>query len=115
MDHECLFCRIIQHQLPADIVAEDRDVVAFKDLHPQAPLHLLIVPTTHIPTLSDLTETTASVLANTVIVANRLAKQHGVSEDGYRLVVNCGVQGGQTVPHLHVHLLGGRPMRWPPG
>ena len=112
--NECIFCRIAQHQVPADLVTEDQDVVAFKDIHPQAPVHVLIVPKAHIPHVSDLTETNVGVMAKAVLAANRLAKQFGV-EEGYRLVVNCGSQAGQSVWHLHLHLLGGRPMRWPPG
>lgn len=112
---ECVFCRIAHHQLAADIVAEDAHVVAFNDLNPQAPTHMLIVPKTHIPSLAELTEDTAQVMTQTTLMANRLAKQAGLAQSGYRLVVNCGAQAGQSVWHLHVHLLGGRPMRWPPG
>lgn len=112
---ECLFCRIVQRTLPADIVAEDTEVLAFKDTTPQAPTHLLIVPKTHIPTLSALTDANVSLMAQAVLMANRLADRSGITETGYRLVVNCGPQAGQSVAHLHVHLLGGRPMRWPPG
>jgi len=112
---DCLFCRIIQRQLPADIVAEEEDLVAFRDVNPQAPTHLLIIPKTHISKLSDLTEATTPVIAKAAAMANRLAKQQGISETGYRVVVNCGPQAGQSVSHLHLHLLGGRPMRWPPG
>lgn len=112
---ECLFCRIAHHHLPAEVVAEDDELVAFKDINPQAPTHLLIVPKAHIPTLSDLTPMNAPVIAKAMVLGNRLAQQAGVAETGYRVVVNCGPQAGQSVPHLHVHLLGGRPMRWPPG
>jgi len=112
---DCLFCRIAQRQLPATIVAEDDQVLAFKDTNPQAPTHVLIIPKAHLEKLSDLTEATAQVLVKAVALANRLAKQEGISETGYRLVVNCGPQAGQSVWHLHLHLLGGRPMRWPPG
>lgn len=115
MATDCLFCRITHHELPANIVAEDEEIVAFTDLHPQAPFHLLLVPKMHISKLSDLTETTAPVMAKMAVLANRLAAQQGVAEDGYRLVVNCGAQAGQSVWHLHVHVLGGRPMNWPPG
>ncbi len=112
---ECLFCRIVQRTLPADIVAEDPEVLAFKDVNPQAPTHLLIVSKTHIPTVSALTDANASLMAQAVLMANRLADRSGITQTGYRLVVNCGPQAGQSVAHLHVHLLGGRPMRWPPG
>ena len=112
---ECLFCRIASHQLPADIVAEERDLLAFKDIHPQAPTHLLIIPKTHIAKISDLTDHNAHLLADAVTMANRLAQRMGVADQGYRLVINCGAQAGQSVWHLHVHLLAGRPMTWPPG
>lgn len=112
---ECLFCRIVQRALPADIVAEDDHVLAFHDVNPQAPTHVLIVPKTHIPAVSDLTEANGPVMTRAVLMANRLATQLGLADHGYRLVVNCGEQAGQSVRHLHVHLLGGRAMRWPPG
>lgn len=112
---ECLFCRIAQRQIPAEIVAEDQDVLAFKDLNPQAPTHLLIIPKTHLATVADLTDTNAPVMTRAILMANRLATQAGLAEQGYRLVINCGSQAGQSVWHVHLHLLGGRPMRWPPG
>ena len=111
---ECLFCRIARREIPAEIVAENHELVAFTDSNPQAPTHLLIVTKTHIAKISDLTETTAQVMTHATMMANRLAKQYGIDE-GYRLVVNCGSQAGQSVWHLHLHLLGGRSMRWPPG
>ena len=97
------------------MVYQDQHVVAFRDLNPQAPTHILVIPKEHIPAVSDLSESTASVMGTLTTTANRLAKQLGVAEQGYRLVVNCGPQAGQTVWHLHMHLLGGRDMRWPPG
>ena len=112
---ECLFCRIVRRDMPAEIMAEDHELVAFKDIHPQAPIHFLVAPKTHIAKLSDLTDTTAQVVAHATVMANRLATQAGIVEQGYRLVVNCGAQAGQSVEHLHVHVLGGRPMGWPPG
>jgi histidine triad (HIT) family protein len=112
---ECLFCRVVQRTLPAEIVAEDHSVLAFKDINPQAPTHILIVPKTHIPTVTALTEATASVVSEAVTMANRLAKQQGISDTGFRLVINAGPQAGQSVSHLHLHLLGGRTMKWPPG
>lgn len=110
---ECLFCRIAAHQVPAQIVEETDEFVAFRDINPQAPTHLLIIPKAHVAAVSDVTEATAPLVAKAVLLANRLATQAGL--EGYRLVINCGVQAGQSVWHLHVHLLGGRPMRWPPG
>lgn len=112
---DCLFCRIAQRTVPAQIVAEDDTLLAFKDVNPQAPTHLLIIPKTHLASVADLTESASPVMGRAVLMANRLAKQCGVADTGYRLVVNCGAQAGQSVAHLHVHLLGGRPMRWPPG
>ena len=111
---ECLFCRIVERTLPAEIVAEDDELLAFKDIHPQAPTHRLIIPKRHIPSVADLTPSTADVVSKTVVMANRLASQAGVGQ-GYRLVVNCGAPAGQSVWHLHLHLLGGRSMTWPPG
>ena len=112
---ECLFCRIARRHLPAEIVAESDGLLAFKDVNPQAPTHLLIIPTEHIPSLADTTESHTALLGKTVQFANRLARQYQLTQAGYRLVVNCGSQAGQSVWHLHFHLLGGRPLRWPPG
>ena len=112
---ECLFCRIASRTLPAAIVAESNGLLAFKDINPQAPTHLLIIPKEHIATLDDATEAQTTLLGQIIQFANRLARQHQLMPDGYRLVINCGPQAGQTVWHLHVHLLGGRPLRWPPG
>jgi histidine triad (HIT) family protein len=113
--NQCLFCRIVTREIPAEIVAEDEGLIAFKDINPQAPIHFLIMPKMHIPKLSDLTDTSAQIMAQAVMMANRLAKQSGVALEGYRLGVNCGSQAGQSVWHLHLHVLGGRAMRWPPG
>ena len=112
---ECLFCRIAQRKIPADIVGETDGLVAFKDINPQAPTHLLIIPTEHIPTLADVTEAHAGLVGQAVQFANRLARQYQLQPSGYRVVINCGAQAGQSVWHLHLHLLGGRPMQWPPG
>jgi len=112
---DCLFCRIIQRQLPAAIVAENAGALAFKDINPQAPVHLLIIPKTHVAKVSDLSGPTLPIVADLVALANQLAAQQGLDRDGYRLVINCGPQAGQTVWHLHLHLLGGRTMQWPPG
>ena len=109
-DPNCLFCRIIQKQIPANIVYEDDQVVAFKDIAPQVPVHLLIVPRVHIPGLDHLTPEPAKVLGHIALVAKDLAQQAGIGESGWRLVANCGPDAGQTVFHLHVHLLGGAPM-----
>ena len=112
---DCLFCRIASRTVPADIVGEADGLLAFKDIHPQAPTHLLIIPTEHIPSLADATESHAALLGKAMQFADRLARQFRLLPDGYRLVLNCGAQAGQSVWHLHPPLLGGRPMRWPPG
>jgi histidine triad (HIT) family protein len=114
-DESCLFCRIVSRAVPAQIVAETDSLLAFNDINPQAPTHILIVPTEHIRTLADASERQTELLGRCVQFANRLAKERTLVEDGYRLVVNCGAQAGQSVWHLHWHLLGGRPFRWPPG
>lgn len=112
---ECLFCRIAARTLKADIVAEENGLLAFRDINPQAPTHLLIIPTEHIATLDETTPAQVELLGAALRFAARLARQAGLMPDGYRVVVNCGPQAGQSVWHLHAHLLGGRPMRWPPG
>ena len=112
---DCLFCKIVSRQIPAAVVAETDRALAFNDINPQAPVHLLIVPKAHIATLADLSGPSLSVMADLVSLANQLAAQRGIARDGYRLVVNCGAQAGQSVWHLHAHLLGGRPLGWPPG
>ena len=114
-DANCLFCRIANKAIPAHIVGEDDGLLAFTDINPQAPTHLLIIPTEHIRTLADVSDTHAGLMGRAVRFANRLAKQSGIAESGYRVVINCGEGAGQTVGHLHFHLLGGRAMRWPPG
>ena len=110
----CLFCRIANRSVPAEIVAEEEELLAFKDINPQAPAHLLIIPKAHLPTLADATDAHTTLLGHAVLFAGRLAKHHQL-DAGYRLVLNCGAQAGQSVWHLHLHLLGGRALRWPPG
>jgi len=107
---ECIFCRIISGEIQSDILYQDEQVVAFRDIDPKAPVHLLVVPRKHIESVAELTEDDAPIAGHLVSVANRLAREAGISEKGYRLVVNCGPDGGQLVPHLHLHLLGGRQM-----
>lgn len=114
MDHDCIFCRIVAGSLPATIVHRDDALVVIEDLHPQAPTHLLLIPRQHIPRVVDLGEPHGGLLGAIFATATRLARSRGLDE-GFRIVVNDGSQGGQTVYHLHFHLLGGRPMRWPPG
>ena len=109
-----IFQKIIDKQIPAAIVHEDEKCLAFKDINPQAPVHVLIIPRKVIPTHADLTDADRDLLGHLHLVAVKLAKQLGLA-DGYRVVINCHDRGGQMVPHLHLHLLGGRQMTWPPG
>ena len=109
-----LFQKIIDRKIPADIVYEDEQCLAFRDVNPQAPVHVLIIPKKVIATHDQVTEADRELLGHLHLVAAKLAAQLGL-KDGYRLVLNCKEQAGQTVPHLHLHLLGGRDMRWPPG
>jgi histidine triad (HIT) family protein len=106
----CVFCRIISGDIQSDIVYQDEQIVAFRDINPKAPVHLLLVPRKHIESAAELSEDDAPIVWQIVAVANRLASEAGVSRKGYRLVFNCGPEGGQEVPHLHLHLLGGRQM-----
>lgn len=113
---ETIFSKIIKKEIPADIVFESENVLAFKDINPQAPVHILIIPKIEIPRISDLDMKKHGYLLTEIFdVANKLAKDFQISEEGYRLVFNCGSNGGQEVEYLHLHLLGGRQMKWPPG
>ena len=105
---DCIFCQITAGEIPIDILYQDDEVLAFPDVNPITPTHLLIVPKKHIPALVDLSEVESSLIGNMAKAAIQLAKSEGISESGYRLVINCGRQGGQGIPHLHMHLLGGR-------
>ncbi len=105
---DCVFCKIAASEIPADILYQDEQVIAFRDINPQAPVHVLIIPRKHIASVVELSGAESSLVENMVSIANQLAVKEGVSESGYRLVINCGEQGGQLVPHLHLHLLGGR-------
>ncbi len=111
MSSDCLFCKIINRELPSDIVYEDEEMLAFNDISPQAPTHLLIIPKVHVATVNDLTEDHSDLLGKLVLRARTLAHENGIAESGYRLVLNCNGEGGQTVYHLHMHLLGGRQLR----
>ncbi|MDQ7052099.1 MAG: histidine triad nucleotide-binding protein [candidate division KSB1 bacterium] len=112
---DCIFCKIISGELKGDIVFQNEHLVAFRDINPQAPVHILIVPRKHIATLNDLTATDAAIISEMVLTAKKLAADEGVAEDGYRLVWNCNRGAGQTVFHIHLHLMGGRAFGWPPG
>ncbi|PIQ43586.1 MAG: histidine triad nucleotide-binding protein [Gammaproteobacteria bacterium CG11_big_fil_rev_8_21_14_0_20_46_22] len=112
---DCLFCKIIEKTLPATLVHEDEHCLAFRDIHPQAPEHILIIPKKHIATLNDLEDIDQTLVGHLVLTAKNLAKQIGVDHNGYRLNWNCNRHGGQEVYHIHLHLLAGRQMTWPPG
>ena len=111
---DCLFCKIVAGEIPAKRVYEDEHVIAFMDINPQAPFHGLVIPRKHISTLDDATDADAEVLGHLNIAAAKIARQEGFSADGYRTVINCRDHGGQTVYHIHLHLLGGKAMGWPP-
>jgi len=112
---DCLFCKMATGEIKPDILYEDDDILAFNDVAPQAPFHALVIPKTHIATLNDLTEQDAALVGKILLIAQKIAKQAGIAEQGYRTVFNCNKQAGQTVFHLHLHILGGRDMSWPPG
>lgn len=110
-----IFTKIIQREIPATIVYENDDVIAFKDIAPKAPVHVLIVPKKEIPTINHITEEDAHLVGKIMLAAQEIAKAEGIAENGYRLIMNCNEHGGQTVFHLHCHLLGGRALEWTPG
>lgn len=114
MNKPCLFCEIAAGRMDADIVYSDDDIVAFKDIHPRAPVHLLVIPREHIPSHQDMLESHSTLFGRMHWVAKQLAEEYGVAESGYRTIFNCGRDGGQEVWHIHLHLLGGRPLAWPP-
>ncbi|EGW55800.1 zinc-binding protein [Candidatus Endoriftia persephone str. Guaymas] len=111
----CLFCKMVKGEIKPDTVYEDDEILAFRDINPQAPLHILVIPKRHIATLNDLTPADAELVGKLVLTAQQIAKQEGFSEQGYRTLFNCNADGGQEVFHIHLHLLGGRRMSWPPG
>jgi len=111
----CLFCKIINKEIPAKIVYEDDTVLAFEDINPQAPVHILVIPKRHIATSLEVTEDDHVLIGQLFQTANSLAREKGVAAQGFRTVINCNRDSGQTVFHIHLHLLGGRPMHWPPG
>jgi len=113
MADDCLFCRIIRGEIPAKLVYESPEVVAFRDINPQAPTHILVIPREHVPSLNQATD--AAMLGRLSLVAAELAKKEGIADAGYRTVINTNAGAGQTVFHVHLHLLGGRAMGWPPG
>jgi histidine triad (HIT) family protein len=112
---DCLFCGIVEKKNKADVLYEDNSVVAFKDINPKAPVHILIIPRKHIATLSELSRADGELVGDIFLVAAKLAQEQGIAQKGFRIVVNAGADAGQTVFHLHFHLLGGRYLGWPPG
>lgn len=112
---DCLFCKIRDGEIPADLVYQDDEVLAFNDVNPQAPTHLLIIPKKHLSTVNDVKQEDEVMMGKLFSAAKQIAAEKGLSEDGYRLVVNCNEGAGQTVFHIHMHLLAGRAMTWPPG
>lgn len=110
-----LFMKIIEREISADIVHEDEELLAFRDIDPQAPVHILVVPKRRIATINDVKADDAALVGRMVLAAKKIAADEGLADDGYRLVFNCNEQGGQSVFHIHLHLLGGRQMKWPPG
>lgn len=112
---DCIFCKIAHHEVNARIVFENERIVAFHDLFPAAPTHLLIIPKQHFTTLNDVPASEAALLGELITTATALAKEHNLADDGYRVVMNCNQDGGQSVYHIHLHLLAGRRLSWPPG
>jgi len=112
---DCIFCNIIKGEIPSSKVYENEKIYAFNDISPVAPVHVLIIPKEHIESINDLTGENASLISDVMLAAKEIAVQLGISESGYRVVTNCGQAAGQTVNHIHFHLLGGRDLAWPPG
>ena len=114
-NNDCLFCKIVEKKIPADIVYESEDIIAFKDIEPKAPIHCLIIPKKHISTINDIDGSNSNIIGLMYEAAAQLARTLNVDKDGYRVVMNCNSNGGQTVYHIHLHFLAGRQLNWPPG
>jgi histidine triad (HIT) family protein len=114
-EQDCIFCQVVAGEVPADIIYGDDRAVAFRDINPQAPVHVLVIPREHVDSLDDASARDETTLGHLLRVAARVANEQGLSESGYRTVINTGAGAGQTVFHLHLHVIGGRPLRWPPG
>lgn len=112
---DCLFCKILDGDIPADVIHETPTTIAFRDINPQAPTHVLIIPREHVSTINDLDEQHEKLVGSLFTVARQIAAEEGLAEDGYRVVMNCNEGAGQSVFHIHLHLLGGRTFSWPPG
>jgi len=115
MSDDCLFCKILSGDIPADIIYESESTIAFRDINPQAPTHVVIIPRRHIATINDLEDRDRETIGNLYLAAKEIAADEGLSDPGYRVVMNCNAGAGQSVFHIHLHLLGGRGMKWPPG
>jgi len=115
MTMDCIFCRIAGGEIESEKVYEDDEIVAFADIDPKAPVHILVIPRRHIPNIADAESGDAELVGRLFLVGNRVARERGIAEGGYRLVINSGPDAGQAVDHVHLHLLGGRKMHWPPG
>ena len=109
---DCIFCKIVSGEIPSKMLYKDKDVVIFPDIRPLTPVHLLVVPVKHIASLADMNDADASLAGKMIAAANRIAKEQGLSKNGYRLTINGGADAGQVVQHLHMHLMGGRPLKW---
>lgn len=114
-NEDCLFCKILNGDIPADLVYESDSAIAFRDINPHAPTHVLVIPRKHIPTINDLDDADRDVVGSLYMAAKDIARQEGIADDGYRTVMNCNEGAGQTVFHIHLHVLGGRSLGWPPG
>jgi len=112
---DCLFCKMASGEIEPDVVYQDDEVIAFRDINPQAPVHVLIIPRRHISTINDMQSADAELTGKLFLAAGKIAEQEGIAEQGYRTVMNCNAGAGQTVFHVHLHMLGGRAMTWPPG
>ena len=112
---DCIFCKIGAGEIPSDKVFENDSILAFRDIQPQAPIHIVIIPKKHIETMNDFTEADSGLISDMMLACKRIAAEQGLSENGYRIVINCNSDGGQSVSHIHAHVLGGRRMSWPPG
>ena len=112
---DCIFCKMVSGDIQPDVVYEDAEVLAFRDMHPQAPTHVLVIPKRHIATTNDLDAGSADIIGKLYLAAKQVAADEGIAERGYRTLINCNPEAGQSVYHIHLHMLGGRPMGWPPG
>ena len=115
MSEDCLFCKILAGDIPADIVYESESAIAFRDINPQAPTHVLVIPRQHIATINDLDDADRGLVGDLYLAAQQIAAEEGIAESGYRAVMNCNEGAGQSVFHIHLHVLGGRALTWPPG